>query len=51
MKELIKYIAQAMVDHPKQVEVSEVGGNRVSVLDLKAFPLGHHYRAVLDWQC
>jgi len=35
MKELIKYIAQAMVDHPEQVEVSEVKGNRVSVLELK----------------
>ncbi len=51
MKERIKYMAQAMVDHPEQVEVSEIEGNRVSVLDLKAFPLGHHYQAVLGWQC
>jgi hypothetical protein len=35
MKELIKYIVQAMVDHPEQIEVSEVEGNRVSVLELK----------------
>ncbi len=35
MKELIKYIVQAMVDHPEQVEVSEVKGHRVSVLELK----------------
>ena len=35
MKELIKYIVQAMVDHPEQVEVSEVEGNRVSVLELR----------------
>ena len=35
MKELIKYIAQAMVDHPEQVEVSEVEGSRVSVFELK----------------
>jgi hypothetical protein len=35
MKELLKYIAQAMVDYPEQVEVSEVEGNRVSVLELK----------------
>ena len=35
MKELIKYMVQAMVDHPEQVEVSEVEGNRVSVLELK----------------
>jgi predicted RNA-binding protein YlqC (UPF0109 family) len=35
MKELIKYIVQAMVDHPEQVEVSEVEGNRILVLELK----------------
>jgi hypothetical protein len=35
MKELIKYIVQAMVDHLEQVEVSEVEGDRVSVLELK----------------
>jgi predicted RNA-binding protein YlqC (UPF0109 family) len=35
MKELIKYIAQALVDHPELVEVSEVEGNQTSVLELK----------------
>ncbi len=35
MKELIKYIAQALVDNPDQVEVSEVEGNQTSVLELK----------------
>jgi predicted RNA-binding protein YlqC (UPF0109 family) len=35
MKELIKYIAQAWVDTPEQVEVSEVEGNQTSVLELK----------------
>ncbi|MBA3018598.1 MAG: KH domain-containing protein [Proteobacteria bacterium] len=35
MKDLIKYIAQALVDHPEQVEVSEVEGNQTSVLELK----------------
>jgi predicted RNA-binding protein YlqC (UPF0109 family) len=35
MKELIKYIAKALVDNPEQVEVSEVEGNRTSVLELK----------------
>ena len=35
MKELIKYIAQALVDHPDQVSVSEVEGNQTSVLELK----------------
>ena len=35
MKELITYIAKALVDNPEQVEVSEVEGNQTSVLELK----------------
>ena len=35
MKELIKCIVQAMVDYPEQIEISEVEGNRVSVIELK----------------
>jgi predicted RNA-binding protein YlqC (UPF0109 family) len=35
MKELIKYIAQALVDFPEQVEVSEVEGQQTSVIELK----------------
>ncbi len=35
MKELIKRIAQALVDHPEQVEVLEVEGEQVLVLELK----------------
>jgi uncharacterized protein len=35
MKELIKYIAQALVDNPELVEVTEVEGNQTSVLELK----------------
>ena len=35
MKELIKYIAQALVDHPEQVAVSEVEGEQTSVIELK----------------
>ncbi len=35
MKDLIKYIAQALVDNPDQVEVSEVEGSQTSVLELK----------------
>ncbi len=35
MKELIKYIAQALVDNPDQVRVEEVVGNQTSVLELK----------------
>ena len=35
MKELIEYIAQALVDNPEQVAVSEIEGNQTSVLELK----------------
>jgi len=35
MKDLIDYIARALVDHPEQVSVSEVEGNQTSVLSLK----------------
>ena len=35
MKDLIKYIAQALVDNPEVVEVSEVEGNQTSVSELK----------------
>jgi hypothetical protein len=35
MKELIKYVAQALVDYPDQVEVREVEGERTSVVELR----------------
>ena len=35
MKELIKYIAQALVDHPEEVEVSEIEGGNTLVIELK----------------
>jgi uncharacterized protein len=35
MKNLIYYIAQALVDNPEQVTVSEVEGNQTSVIELK----------------
>ncbi|MCX5881449.1 MAG: KH domain-containing protein [Deltaproteobacteria bacterium] len=35
MKDLIGYIARALVDHPEQVLVSEIEGNQTSVLELK----------------
>ncbi len=34
MKELIKYMAQALVDHPDQVEVNEIVGEQTSVIEL-----------------
>ncbi|MCX5887471.1 MAG: KH domain-containing protein [Proteobacteria bacterium] len=38
MKELIKYIAQALTDYPDQVEVREVEGERTSVVELRVAP-------------
>ncbi len=35
MKELIKYIAQALVDNPEEVEVSEIEGEHTVVIELK----------------
>ncbi|MGB9699242.1 MAG: KH domain-containing protein [Thermodesulfobacteriota bacterium] len=35
MKDLITYIAKALVDHPEAVQVSEVEGEQTSVIELK----------------
>lgn len=35
MKELIEYIAKALVDNPDEVNVSEVEGEMTSVIELK----------------
>ena len=35
MKDLVKCIAQALVDNPEQVEVAEIVGDRITVLELK----------------
>jgi predicted RNA-binding protein YlqC (UPF0109 family) len=35
MKDLVKYIAQALVDDPEAVQVSEVEGEQTSVIELK----------------
>lgn len=35
MKDLITYIAKALVDNPDEVSVSEVAGTQTSVLELK----------------
>ena len=34
MKNLIEFIAKALVDHPEEVKVSEVEGERTSVIEL-----------------
>ena len=35
MKELIKHIVQALVDHPDQVAISEVVGKQSTLLEIK----------------
>jgi predicted RNA-binding protein YlqC (UPF0109 family) len=35
MKDLVNRIAQALVDHPDQVQVTEVEGNQTTVIELK----------------
>jgi predicted RNA-binding protein YlqC (UPF0109 family) len=34
MKDLVEFIARSLVDHPEQVEVKEIAGERTSVLEL-----------------
>ena len=38
MKDLLSSIAKALVDHPDQVEVTEVEGEQTTVLELKVAP-------------
>ncbi|NQU04197.1 MAG: KH domain-containing protein [Syntrophaceae bacterium] len=35
MKDLVKYMAQALVDHPDEVVVTEVVGEQTSVIELR----------------
>jgi predicted RNA-binding protein YlqC (UPF0109 family) len=35
MKDLVRYIAKALVDHPEEVEVNEIEGEQTSVIELK----------------
>jgi predicted RNA-binding protein YlqC (UPF0109 family) len=36
MKELVEFMAKALVDHPDQVEATEIAGRDTSVIQLKA---------------
>jgi uncharacterized protein len=38
MKELIEKIAQALVDHPENVDVKEIDGSEVVVFELRTHP-------------
>jgi uncharacterized protein len=35
MKELVKFIAQSLVDNPDEVQVTEIQGEQTSVIELK----------------
>ncbi len=35
LRELIDYMARALVDHPEQVQVSELAGEQTSVIELR----------------
>uniref|UniRef100_A0A7C4CBX8 RNA-binding protein KhpA n=1 Tax=candidate division WOR-3 bacterium TaxID=2052148 RepID=A0A7C4CBX8_UNCW3 len=38
MKELIEYIAKALVDHPEQVVVKEIAGEKTLIYELRVGP-------------
>ncbi len=38
MKELVEYIAKALVDYPEQVDVTQVEGERSVILELRVAP-------------
>jgi predicted RNA-binding protein YlqC (UPF0109 family) len=38
MRELVEFIAKALVDEPDQVRVSEVEGDKITVIELRVAP-------------
>jgi len=38
MKDLIEFIAKALVDNPDQVHVTEIGGEKTTVVELRVAP-------------
>ena len=38
MKELVEFIAKALVDEPDQVRVTEVQGEKITVIELRVAP-------------
>jgi predicted RNA-binding protein YlqC (UPF0109 family) len=38
VKELVLYLAKSLVDHPEEVEVNEIEGDRSIILELKVSP-------------
>jgi len=52
MEEFVEYVAKALVDHPEEVDVRTVDGERAKVLELRVHPddlgqvIGKHGRTV-----
>ena len=38
MRELVEYLARALVDHPEQVRVNEVAGEQTVILEVRVAP-------------
>ena len=38
MKELVRFLVAALVDHPEEIELYEVEGGRTTILELKVHP-------------
>lgn len=38
MKDFIEYVVRALVDHPDEIKVNEVGGERTVVFELRCNP-------------
>ena len=38
MKELIEYVVQALVDHPEDLRIAEIEGERTIVFELRCHP-------------
>lgn len=38
MKELVEYVAKALVDHPEEVEVIEIPGTTSVIIELRVSP-------------
>jgi predicted RNA-binding protein YlqC (UPF0109 family) len=35
MKELVEFVAKALVDEPSKIEISEISGNQTNIIELK----------------
>ncbi|MDH5639239.1 MAG: KH domain-containing protein [Nitrospinota bacterium] len=38
MKELLKHMVQELVDHPDEIEIEEMSGDKVTTLELRVAP-------------